>query len=198
MLQNVEKRYVEEVVSIMKTIVNGPLKLLIEAYVTDGIPDGIEVDFLPELTVMASVQTHAGKTAAKTASDEFIFTRFEVNGAMVHFLAFCLQESELLYRSECQKCKKRGHCPNKSPDIHLGSEFISNRIEVSEWREYIKDKYHVLPPVFDYDEKNSALSKEFAKEHPDEPITCKDFADFLYRYGFQATGGIACPECLMQ
>jgi len=194
MLQKVEKSFIETVVSIMKGVVGGRLKSLIEAYVADGVSDHIDLYFLPELYIVVDVQTHPDKTIAKTADGELIITRFEVEGAMPHFLAFCLQEGELLYQSECQTCRERSHCPSKSPRFTFNRNDVSGDYDISEWREYIKNKYHIFPPEFDYEGENGASEGI----NPDDPRICTGFTDLLWECYIEITGGVACPDCLMQ
>jgi hypothetical protein len=95
---------------------------------------------------------------------------------MLLFYAFCLQEGELRFAEFYQTDENREHYSGETAHMHIGDSDDSSvrtagGFSIREWREYIRDKYRIMPP---------ALGNAFVG---------------LTRNFFYLTGGLSFAEC---
>jgi hypothetical protein len=156
MLNEVEQQYVNDVTDVMKMIIDDGYchEETVRQSTGDNwngrlafyLPWGIDVDTVADFTSEhdgASVKTTRGALVLD-------YDCFEVSGSALHFIAFCFQERELLPSPNFFKTEEQRKRYNlDSPDLSRVCYDDDYVFDLAEWREYIKNKYHILPPKLD-------------------------------------------------
>ena len=152
MLHKVDKKYVDDVTSMVKVYVDTFYQDWIEQAVRDSYADGgdclFEYKFDWGLRVSAKVKMLPDNTPEKSSDGKHVFESFGVGGdRMLCFLAFCFQEGELRPRSYLQTDENRERYGYDAPSITISKELNdSGDISLSEWCAYIRNKYQIIPP----------------------------------------------------
>ena len=148
MLRNVEKKYVDDVVSMMKSLLEAGCQEQIKEAIDEGL-NYIEHEFDWDLWAKANIKMLPDGTPEKSANGRFILEDFKVDGSALRFIAFCLQEGELRLGRGFLNDENRDRYYRDTPRLYVKNERCPKElfdIEMSEWREYIKNKYHIMPP----------------------------------------------------
>jgi len=105
----------------------------------------------------------------------------EIHEDLQYFIAFCLQEGELQPQPRFKTEENRERYALNTPYLCIGyldddgEDTIDGSFSLAEWRQYIKDKYRIMPPDLGGNEFVS-LTEKF----------------------FRVTGGIAFEGCFLE
>jgi len=97
MLKKIERKFIEDVISLTKIIISldKECKKVIDEQLNE-CPQGEMVLALPwGIYVNAAAELLPDGLPKKTEYGDFVFEDFVVSGDTLHFVAFCLQEGEL-------------------------------------------------------------------------------------------------------
>ncbi|MDR1754185.1 MAG: hypothetical protein LBR74_04675 [Eubacterium sp.] len=176
MLRKVEKKYVDDITAMLKKWVDTEYQEDIQADIENGLAnfDRELHDF--GLWAKADITRLPDGTPEKTPDGRYVLENFIVGGDMLLFYAFCLQEGELKIAEFYQTDENREHYSGETAHMYIGDSDDSGvrtdcDCSIREWREYIRDKYRIMPP---------ALGNAFVG---------------LTRNFFYLTGGLAFAEC---
>jgi hypothetical protein len=153
MLQRIKQEYVDVVTDLMKTYVEEHYAELIGERFNDPAnrryEDIIDIELGWDMDLAIWPQTKPDGTLERNEYGEILVKKVDVSGDTQYFLAFCLQEGELYpgFRCIAEKYPDKYGCG--SPVIFVGHE--QDDTDLKEWREYIKNKYHIFPPKLDDD-----------------------------------------------
>ncbi|GHU52509.1 hypothetical protein FACS1894132_02320 [Clostridia bacterium] len=150
MLREVKQEAIDEAIRIMRilTRTKGAGEDIEKQVINDHADDIGEYSHTPFwvycFSLCARFQFSDNGIPERNADGELIFELTKFYGdSLLYFFAFCLQEKELRFVYDNDECESQLYY-----DVpHLTAR--KNRFELDEWREYIKDKYHILPPKLD-------------------------------------------------
>ena len=155
MLHKVEKEYLDDVASVVKRYVETYYRRSIEESIQNGYYDDFEYilddDSSCCVSIMAKVKVLPDGTPNRSPDGRITLDDFAVSGPMLYFFAFCLQEGEL-QPHECLQTSESGDGHDTSiPSLQFSADPKDNCRchDIAEWREYIKNKYHIFPPKLD-------------------------------------------------
>ncbi|MDR1704191.1 MAG: hypothetical protein LBS19_05855 [Clostridiales bacterium] len=181
MIREVDNRYIEALTRIMHEYVVRACQEQLKKAINSGLElrdnvDGTPYDYIQYFISTGRSKFYATAIIKKTPAGllyqdqagHFSLKDFKLHGAwLLRFLAFCLQKGELKPHAG-DLIFKQPTTP-RTPEILLVDDDAHNwdkLICVSEWRGYLKAKYQIMPPHFDF-----------------------GFADFI-RDVFRVTGGL--------
>jgi hypothetical protein len=172
MLHNVKKEYIEDVVFMMKTMINAKdnqdrLKRQLDM----DTEDPVDLSVCRELEILARPVLSPDGIPTKTADGRYVLQDYKVCGELALFIAFCLQEGELQLTGEFINDENRGRYLKRIPALE---------IDIVEWRNYIKDKYHILPPRMDSTDESLISLLQDGDIKITGGISCADYIKEVY------------------
>ena len=158
MLFKVESKYVDDVTFLTEKVLNSKQQE-IEQWIKDRQQISIEdPDYLLEpmeeefdwgIDVSFNVKLSSAGIPEKATDGSFIFEDVNVGGDLLHFIAFCFQEGELVLVRECYREAHSYVEHNATPAIHIKQSQNDSGFDIGKWRKYIERKYNIFPPELD-------------------------------------------------
>jgi len=188
MLRKVKKEYFDDLVSILEAYVSMYYQNVFEVWLkiiagdeSFGIEDEpnytYDHDTVYGLWWSAGIKMLSDGTPERSSDGKVVIENFKAEGEAMYFLAFCLQEGELkpldcLQASEVVQIQTGNKYAFDAAafDFKVSPDEDSVYQDIAEWRDYIKNKYHVFPPKM-----------------------CKHFLEFINE-AFYFTGGLAVED----
>ena len=208
MLRKIDSKYAEQLTTILRKFVatkdtqvrkqiNSEVKRMRggEGKTFAGVAIHIHLDILPGLFIEAEARLLPDGMPEEAEKGKVLLEKFQIRGHWRFFLAFCLQEGELLHEPSftlgCRECADRAECYfHMITTLCFKSAHAPDLPDIAAWVRYIECKYDIYaPPISGYE-------VHFDEDESDMNLNL-NFLEFLVESHLAITGGIMferCPE----